>query len=259
MVKLFGHLLLLFVIGAQSYAQEQTLQVKGLYQGRNVYVQNPQIPNDRFATQAVFLNGQKVLGELTSSTFTVDLSHLQKEDSVNVVIQYLGGQPPKVVNPQVLRAKVKFDFAYISLENDVLRWAVHGYGNNGVFIVQQYKNKQWEIVGSRSGEKIMDEKYDFPVSLTKGTNRFRVRFLTAEGKSFYSQVVSKDNFDNPIEIFPARVSTKLYLNRPVTYDVEDAFGNLVKSGQGKEVDMSAAETGLYYLIVGDQRKKFFKK
>ncbi|WP_053404398.1 hypothetical protein [Persicobacter sp. CCB-QB2] len=235
------------------------LVIRGLYQGRDLYVQNPELPDGGFATAEVFLNGTKVLAHPTSSAYTIPLNTLKVDDSVKVLITYDGSLPPKVINPQVLRPKVKFTFLAISVNEQNINWTVDGNGLGGTFILQRLVEGKWTIAGSHQSDNMDRESFQLPVTHQEGNNRYRIRFLASVGKTFYSKVVDYENFQDPVTFYPERVSTKLYLNKAVAYEVEDAYGNFIVGGAGKEIDMSQAETGLYYLIVGEQRKKFYKK
>ncbi|MFN0048293.1 MAG: hypothetical protein ACKVOU_04135, partial [Cytophagales bacterium] len=75
-----------FLIGNTA---SQSFVLSGNYQGKNLYVQNPFTSNMKdFCTDEVYLNDIKIMDNIKSSAFEIDLSKLTLNDVVNIKIAH---------------------------------------------------------------------------------------------------------------------------------------------------------------------------
>jgi hypothetical protein len=102
--------LLLFVTVLPSYLFSN-LSISGSYQGKNIYVLNPEAEGGfGFCTLKVTVNGDVLPGSTGSSAFEIDFSlfKLQIGDPVFIVIEHNVGCTPKIINPEVLLPRSTF-------------------------------------------------------------------------------------------------------------------------------------------------------
>ena len=82
------------------------ISITGIYQGKNLYVQNPFSSNNvGFCVTEVKVNGNITTDETQSSAFEIDLKaqNLKLQEPVTVVIYHKEGCNPKILNPEVLK------------------------------------------------------------------------------------------------------------------------------------------------------------
>ena len=80
--------------------------LKGVYTGRNIYVQNPFSDLGGFCVAfAPVVNGSVTTRLIHSSAFEIDLEpyHFKIGDPVEIVITHDSGCEPKVLNPEALK------------------------------------------------------------------------------------------------------------------------------------------------------------
>lgn len=262
MEKLLKKGITIFVLAlVVSSANAGVLTLQGVYQGKNLYVQNPFTGNMKdFCTSEVFVNDQLVLSNVQSSAFEIDLSTLGMNEPVTIKITHKDDCKPKILNPQVIKASSAFQFSAVNVDSELITFVTKGEKPRGRFFVEQYKNNTWTTVREVSGKEnpIINNYSDKP-SHHSGLNKYRVKYLQNDGQVFYSQVVEFMSDLKPIEFYPKRVTDKIYLSRESDYEILDQYGNVISKGSKKEIDLMKASTGVYYLNVDNQTFKFFKK
>ncbi|MBO9700830.1 MAG: hypothetical protein J7604_11520 [Sporocytophaga sp.] len=249
--------LILFVTGAKA----GILTVSGVYQGKNLYVQNPFTGNMKdFCTNDVFVNDVKVMSNIQSSAYEIDLSNLKLNDPVTVKITHKDDCKPKVLNPQVIRASSSFQFSSFNIDPENIMWATKGEKPRGKFFVEHFINNSWVTVKEISGkESGMLNNYDIKSAHHSKLNKYRIKYLENDGQVFYSQVLEFNSDLAPITWYPKRVTDKIYLSREADFEVLDAYGNVVRKGAGKEINMADLSSGVYYLNVDNTTNKVLKK
>ncbi len=249
--------LILFVTGAKA----GILTVSGVYQGKNLYVQNPFTGNMKdFCTNDVFVNDVKVMSNIQSSAYEIDLSNLKLNDPVTVKITHKDDCKPKVLNPQVIRASSSFQFSSFNIDPENIMWATKGEKPRGKFFVEHFINNSWVTVKEISGkESGMLNNYDIKSAHHSKLNKYRIKYLENDGQVFYSQVLEFNSDLAPITWYPKRVTDKIYLSRESDFEVLDAYGNVVRKGVGKEINMADLSSGVYYLNVDNTTNKVLKK
>ena len=241
-------------------AQEETT-LTGEYQGKNLYVQNPLSPDKvNFCTQEVYLNEKLVVSHPKTSAFEIDLSALKVGDPVFVKITYNPGCEPKVINPQVVRSKSKFHFITVNADAISLNWNTVGELPHGKYEVEHYVYKQWEKDTTLEGKGSFDNnQYAVTPTYHSGDNKYRILYVQNDGHTFYSKVIDFFNDEPPVSFHPAQVNDKIYLSRPVPYQIVDSYGNKIARGKGKEISVINLKPGLYFLHIDNREEKFVKK
>jgi hypothetical protein len=256
-------LLILLFAAFVSHAYAGVLELQGVYQGKNLYVQNPFAGNMKdFCTNEVSVNGKVVMTGIQSSAYEIDLSHLKLQEAVTVKITHKDDCKPKVLNPQVIRPSSAFQFSSFNVDKERLFWASKGEKPKGRFFIEQFVNNTWIIVKEMHGkESPLLNNYDATSTHHSGLNKYRVKYLENDGQVFYSSVMEFTSDLAPLEIYPKRVSDKVYFNpsREADFEVLDAYGNVVRKGKGKEINMDDLASGVYYINLDNKTYKIFKK
>lgn len=240
--------------------QQEEFVITGIYNGKNLYVQNPLSSNMKdYCTREVWVNGRQIFSNPRSSAFTVNLSHLGEQEPVTVRIVYANGCAPKIINPQVIRTRNDFRYLTIQVDSNKLEWLTTGELESGKFFIEKLKDFQWQAVGSQEALGEENSRYQAAVEHHSGENKYRLKYLQGDGETFYSSVQVYKPATEPITFAPTRVSDKIYLSQETAYEVTDARGNQLLKGNGKEIKLGHLTSGLYYLIFDNRKEKFYKK
>ena len=136
--------ILLFVlfIGA-NFASFADLSLEGHYQGKNLFVQNPDDEDDfGFCVTSVTVNGDPVSDRIESSAFEIDFTEFNVKvgDPVFIVLIHGLGCKPKVLNPEVLKPKSSFEIVSISCEPDGnMSWVTKNESGKLAFVIEQFR------------------------------------------------------------------------------------------------------------------------
>lgn len=259
-MKRYLCLIAFFVGFITMNANAAVLILAGIYQGKNVYIQNPPVSESEFCAEEVYVNDVLVMSKITASAFEVDLSHLKMDEPVTVKIVHKEGCKPKVLNPQVLRVNSAFQFNSFIVDERKLTWSTKGEKAGGKMFIEQFLNNNWVVVKEITGHgSITLNNYQIEEMHHSGVNKYRVKFLEHDGPSYYSKVVEYQSSKKPVDFTPKRVTTLVYLSRAVPWEVIDSYGNVIKKGTGKEIDMHSLKEGVYYLNFDNRTEKVLKK
>ncbi len=250
-----------FVLFFVGNLQAGVVVLTGMYQGKDIYVQNPLSDNQKdYCTREVFLNNEKILTNIKSSVFEIKLTKLSLGDSVNIRIVHEAGCSPKILNPHVIKVNSAFKFISFTVDEKKLSWETRGEKTSGKVYVEQYLNNMWSVVVELPAKgSSTHNTYTQNETHCSGKNKYRIKYEEKDGLVFYSAV--KEFYSNrpPVSFYPKRVTSIVKFSREVSYEVIDNFGNSVKKGYGAEVDMSDLKEGLYYLNFDNKREKVLKK
>jgi hypothetical protein len=261
---MLGRTLLIIAI-ACTFVQVDTkageLILNGMYQGKNLYVQNPFASNMKdFCTSEVFVNDKLVSSNLRTSAYEIDLSHLKLNDPVVVRIAHKDDCEPKIINPQVIRVQTNFQFLSSTADDNYLYWSTKGEKPNGKYFIEQFINNKWIIISTINNKGETDlNQYTVSSNHNSGNNKYRIKLLQQDGLIFYSKEINFVSNEEPVTFFPTRVNDKITLSRETTYEVLDAYGNQITKGKGKEIMLKELTSGLYYLNIDNRTEKFIKK
>lgn len=261
LIKIYIRIFILLVLLPVSLlAQQEEFTLTGVYNGKNLYVQNPLSSNMKdYCTIEVWVNGSKVMTSPRASAYTVNLSSLSQKSPVSIRIVHNSGCTPKIINPQVIRTKTNFRYLAIHLDKDQLEWVTSGELANGKFFIEKWEGDKWKTLETMEAKGQEGSRYRLAVDHQPAMNRYRIKYLQSDGESFYSSV---QTFEEPVEkitFAPTRVSDRIFLSRETEYVVTDPKGNELVKGHGKEIKLGHLTTGLYYLTIENRKEKFFKK
>lgn len=263
--------LLLIFVGA-SYSSFADLSIEGHYQGKNLFVQNPEDEDGfGFCVTNVTVNGDPISDGVQSTAFEINFVefNLQIGDAVFIVLEHGIGCKPKILNPEVLLPKSTFvvaDGDITCTPDGTLSWTTTGESGKLTFTIEQYRWNKWVAIGEVDGLGTAGpNKYTFKVSPHSGENKVRVVQTDHTGRkrpspettftntSIQEPSISPVKVKDVIKFFTAdgtQVETK--------YEIYDAYGNIVKKGVGMEVDCTNLKKGAYYINYDNKNEKFVK-
>lgn len=245
------------------------IQLDGSYQGKNLYVQNPFAGSGvGFCTIEVLVNDVKSTDEIQSSAYEIDFTNFRLNigDKVTVKIKHKDDCKPKVLNPEVLKPKSTFEVVTIKADENSLKWTTKNEGGPLPFVVEQFRWNKWVKVGEVPGKGDAGlHEYSFKVKHHSGMNKYRIQQTDYSGKSNVSQPAQYMSKSPELKFSPAKVTktiefTTVTDKQPAEtmFEIYDSYGNLVKKGFDKQVDVSALAKGTYYINY-DNKIETFKK
>jgi len=248
----------IFAISGQFYfcqSGESSVVIEGHYQGKNLYVQNPFSGSGvGFCVIAVYVNDNVTTDQVNSSAFEIDFSNttVEKSDPVTVRIQHKLDCQPKVLNPEVLRPKSTFENSEIFVnENKILKWKTTNEQGKLTYFVEQYRWNKWVKIGEVDGNGKVDENnYRFSVAshVHSGENKFRAKQVDYTGRPRPTKSTTyEDNEQMMVSLINPKVKKTLDFSENTLYEIFDTFGNLVKKGYGKIINIDNLPKGLYYV------------
>lgn len=261
-MKYFCFLIAIF-LATTAFGNER-LVFSGVYQGSDLYVQNPFSGQGvSFCVFEVRINGEVTSDEVNSSAFVVDMAvmGINVGDEVEIVINHKKGCEPRVLNPEVLNPRSTFEVKEIGVSEDrVLSWTTTGEAGELPYYVEQFKWNKWVKVGEVTGKGTPQEHvYEFKLTPHSGTNSVRVRQSDYRGESRTSAIVEYEGSEQPITFGPDKPREIITFSNDTGYEIFDEYGNLVKKGHSNRVDIANIEKGKYYLNYDHSFGETFKK
>ncbi len=255
--------LFLFVAFFALNANSQEIVLNGTFQGDNLFVKNPFSPSGvGFCVYEVNVNGLTSTDEINSSAFEIDLSvyGFKVGQEVTVSIKYKENCLPIVLNPEVLNARSTFDVKSLSIVDSKVKWSTINEAGRLPFVVEQYRWNKWIEVGRVNGKGIISEsKYESPVRMHSGENRFRIKQTDYRGKPRFSEEITYNSNKADVSYSPSRVDDILTFSAPTMYEIYDEFGGIVFKGYGDSVKVGGLQKGKYYLNYDNNLGTFVKK
>ncbi len=262
MKQVFTVVLFLFAC-FQVFASGEIV-LKGVYQGKNIYVMNPFASSGvGFCVYEVTVNGQLTTDEINSSAFEIDLTVFQfsKGDKLIIVIKHKDGCLPKVINPEVLKPQSTFVAANMKIDREgMLTWTTTAESGSLPFIVEQFRWNKWVNVGTVDGIGTSGtNSYSLQVHPHSGSNRFRIKQVDYTRKPRYSTEIRYRSPLPPVTFEPAKPTTEIVFSRETLYEIYDYYGNLVDKGYSARVDITKLAKGDYFLNYGIKTETFKKR
>lgn len=259
-------LVLLFLISA--YTLRATLSIQGVYQGKEIYVQNPEDADGfGFCATKVTVNGDVMTGGVNRSAFNIDFSqfNIAVGDPVFIVIEHNDGCKPKILNPEVLLPKSTFEIVEMSVKEDgTLKWKTKNEQGSLPYVIEQYRWNKWVSAGEVDGEGTSEEnEYEYKIIPHSGENKLRIVQQDHSGLKRKSEEITFDSNLPEVEMAPKKVKTEIRFTangKPVEtkYEIWDAYGNIIKRGFGSTVNCENLKKAVYYINFDNTDQKFIK-
>jgi hypothetical protein len=256
-------LLLLFILFLiQLSATAGQIELRGAYQGENLYVKNPfSATGVGFCVYEVMVNGMTSTDEINSTAFEIDLAvfGFTLGESVVVSINYKEGCLPRVLNSDVLNAKASFEIEELKIQANNVVWKTRNETGALPFIVEQFRWNKWVAVGQVDGEGLEGvHTYSAPVRFHFGENRFRIRQTDSRKASKVSAELVYNSAREPIGYSVGSDNNLIEFSAATMFELYDSFGRIVVKGYGKSLKIDELEKGWYYLNYDNQMDMFRK-
>ncbi len=261
-MKNLSYILVVLLILFKGTAFGGIITLEGVYQGKNLYVQNPFAGSGvGFCATEVLVNDVKSTDEIQSSAFEIDLSvyKLKIGDKVKVVIKHKDDCKPKVLNPENLKPTSTFEVVAFKAEEGVIKFTVKGESGSLPFVVEQFRWNKWVKAGEVQGKGTAEENnYSMKINNHSGINKFRIQQTDYRGPK-YSNTIQFRSSTKEVTFYPVKASKDLIFSDETMYEIFDQYGNLVKKGVGTQVDISSMPKGPYYLNYDNKTDNFIRK
>ena len=254
----FIFVLCLILIGNIVIAGEITL--RGTYQGKDVFVQNPfNSTTKSFCTTGVYINGARILDAPAISAFKIDLSHFSEGESIEVRIEYNDGCAPLIVNPTALKSIGEFQFMNFQVDHNSISWTSTGEKGGEYLVYHESKENNWTVIDTVKARGSQSSGYSRKPSHRIGDNKYQIKYIDKHKEEHKSDIVIFTASENYITFYPQIATTSLILSDTCVYEIEDYFGKIVKKGIGIEVPVTNIKPGKYYLIIQNRKEQFIKR
>lgn len=160
--------------------------------------------------------------------------------------------------------KARFGTLTITI-NGLLKWETYYKGSALKGYVEQFRWNKWITISSFETSPLMAKSDEtmftdsLHVSLSTGENKFRIVITSPE------ELTSPDIkllMGTPANNSPdgvLKVDKELDIGYETTYYIYDEKGNTMLHGDGKIIDVSTLQKGLYYLKTKTEIKGFMKR
>jgi hypothetical protein len=256
---------LLSIAIIKAYSQDM-LTVSGIYQGKNLYVQNPFAGNGvGFCVYECKVNGTTTTDQINSSTFEIDFRvfNFKVGDAVTVVLYHKTDCKPKVLNPEVLKPRSTFSTTRIAFncKEEKLEWETTGENGKLTYIIEQFRWNKWVKVGEVEGAGTAgNNAYSFKTLAHSGENQFRVKQTDYSGQPRTSPVAKCTSSKAAITFSPKKATTTITFQGGETlWEIIDQYGTIVKKGSGNSIDITSLAKGGYFLNYDNTIGEFVKQ
>jgi hypothetical protein len=263
-MKNYFFIFLLALFGLSTAAQSSSLVLKGVYQGKDLYVKNPFGDNGvGFCVYEVYVNGELTRDEINSSAFAIDFSILgiEKGQSVDIVLNHKEGCGPLVLNPEAIKSHSTFEIKSIAVKNNTITWTSNKESGSLPFEIEQFRWNKWVIAGEVIGiGSPQEHEYSYRLAPYSGENKARVKQIDYTGKPRYSDAVLYDPSVSAVTFSPEKPEKAITFSSDTRFEVFDKYGNLVRTGFGRSLDVSDLTSGEdYYLNYDNSFGSTFRK
>lgn len=251
--------------------QAGEIMIAGIYQGKNLFVQNPLSPdNKNYCVDEVYINDRKAMANVKVSAFEVDLSELEIDDPVTIRITHKDGCAPKIINPQVIRPSGSFQIHNVVLLQNTIRWSASGETPPFVYYVENLNNGNWIVLKRIAAQGEGEFTYSTSIGQAEPESKYRIKAQNSEThQTFYSKTVVYDPTQaaapidsvaiQPVTFLPKKPTHQLILSREAEYEIIDSKKKVIAKGKKQTIDIKPLKAGTYYLKVNNQLQKFIKK
>jgi len=244
------------------------LSIEGSYQGKNLYVQNPEDEDGfGFCATKVTINGDVMPGGVSRSAFEIDFSlfNINVGDPVFIVIEHNNGCTPKILNPEVLLPRSTFQVTEMTISDDgLLKWKTTSEQGKLPYIIEQYRWNKWVSAGEVDGVGTPTENsYEYKIIPHSGENKIRVVQVDNSGTKKKSDEQTFTSSLTMVEMAPKKVKSEIKFTTngaaiETKYEIYDAYGNIVKKGYASSVNCENLRKGAYYINFDNKNEKFIK-
>ncbi len=235
------------------------LIVEGVYQGKSLYIQNPLTAQGRYCITSIRVNGQKYPTE-EASAFQLNFLSLKVGAPLKIVIQFINGATPRIINPQVIQKKEAFQFLSVSVDEKQIEWQSNGTEKHGRFFIMKQEIDHADMLYVVDVDtKLGDSAYQLEMQHTFGNNTYFIKYLHYAGAVYYSERMHfySDKPDT-VSFYPKDVKDFITFSEEVNYTITDEKGKLIKQGVAQKVNCSGLKAGTYFIDLNNKKNQFVK-
>lgn len=245
----------------QSHAA--TLVIEGKFLNKNLYVRNGYVAlGVGFCAKEIIVNGEITTDETNSSSFEIDLKSMQLKygDDVTIEIIHSDECMPHILNLEDLKPKPTYEVLMMNLSPEgMLKWGTREESGVLPYVIEQFKWNKWVPVGEVVGIGTSDyHEYSFKVGMHSGENVYRIKQKGLNSVTKVSKEISVVSLINkPSFAIPADFST-IDFSGETAYELYDMYGQILRRGYGKQIDIRGLDQGSYYLCYDNTLARFKK-
>lgn len=255
-------LILLIVCSWSLNAQELLkMQLSGVYQGKTVFLQNPYNPKTKkFCVSGIRVNGRDLGLSLDRTALIIDFKNIDRFAPVFLEIEHNSSCKPIVINPDAIHFHSMFSFKSLNFNDSTITWQTNGEQAGADYVIEKYELGVWREEGIVKSKGVFtDAEYAYFPSLDVGPNKYRIKYLKSDDWYLYSRELDFHYYPEPVTFYPYKTKSILNLSRSAAYEIFDAGGQLVMSGQGAVIDVTDLPTGDYVVYFDEKDPGLFKK
>lgn len=251
--------LVLFVLVARMSSLAGEITLTGVYQGKNIFVRNPYIPDQKkFCITGIYVNEVSLSNLPKTSAIQIDLSGFRLNEEITIRIIHNDVCQPLVVNPEAIKRARKFEFLYVQVDDLSINWITTGESPEGVFELEKLKwvgwVKQIQIPGKGQSD---NNQYSIEAFHYTGDNTYKLTYTNKDGEIFTSEEASFYSLLDPIVLFPGeKVYDWISLSRETDYEIYNDYDTLMIKGFGDEINVSNLDYGDFYIVLEDEPVRF---
>ena len=251
----------LMAVGCVSAA---TLVLEGKYLNKNLYVHNGiGVSGVGFCAKEIIVNGNITTDETNSTSFEIDLRSMKLEYGEKVTIEIIHSDDctPRVLNADDLKPKPTFEVMFMNLSPEgTLKWDTKNESGVLPYVIEQFKWNKWVKVAEIDGIGTPDaHEYSFKVGMHSGENKYRIKqkgynsIIKVSPEITAVSQLNKPSFAIPLDF------DRIDFSAETAYEVYDEYGQIVKKGFGKQIEIENLSNGLYYLCFDNTVSEFTKR
>ncbi len=236
------------------------LKMTGVYQGQSLYVQNPYYSAiGEFCVREVRVNKKKVGLNYKLSALRLDFEGVSKNSPVYIDVNHIAHCAPKIVNPLAISYHSNFKYTKLLLNDTVLYWEAKGDRPEGRYKIEQLNGDYWSELEEYESKGVFEgTSYEYTPYHVIGSNKYRIKYELLNGRYLYSDELEFVYYKEPVTFNIA--SNRLIFSQVTDYEIENEKGNVILSGEGREIPLRTVRPGQYIIYFdGGRSDSFIKK
>ncbi|MFW5767659.1 MAG: hypothetical protein ACOCXO_04740 [Bacteroidota bacterium] len=240
-----------------SGVSAEKMIVEGIYQGKNIFVKNSLVDDKKgeFCISNVTVNGENIPDELRSSAFVISLTRMDIElgEEITVEFQHEDDCSPLIINPEVLKPLSTYELAEHEMKDGYLVFQTTRESSKLKFYVEEYRWDRWLVIDEFMGYGGPDDNtYKVKVYPHNGLNMYRLKQVDHLNRTHYSDTLKYQLDFDPVKLRTRkRIKDEIVFSKETLYELYNEFGERLRFGGGRVIDVDDLPTGLYYLSYGD--------
>lgn len=245
-----------------AYGQELgETHLTGVFKGKTLFMQNAYNAKvDSFCISSVLINGRPLQVNYRMSAIKLDFEGMDEYTPLSIRILHAANCAPVVINPDAIAFHSIFSFEEAAFNDSVLVWRTRGEKEGGIYYLERYQLGIWvdsDTIPSKG--EFGGAAYTHYPYLEEGPNKLRIKYVFPDGQHLYSREIDFHFYPEPVTFQPFATDGTLYLSRTATYQIYDAGGTQVMSGQGNTIDVKGLPSGDYVVYFDNKDPGMFRR